>query len=111
LIALRRGDPVFSRPVPKEVDGAVLAPAAFVLRYFSESHGHRLLVLNLGTDLYLNPMPEPLLAPVLGKSWHIIWSSEDPKYGGLGTFPPSGDDNWRIPGNAAVVFSSEAPSE
>jgi len=82
-----------------------------VLRYFSESHGDRLLVVNLGTDLYLSPTPEPLLAPVWGKPWQVVWSSENPKYGGLGTFPPDQNDNWRIPGNAAVAFSSEAVGE
>lgn len=85
----------------------MLSREAFVLRYFSESAGDRLLVVNLGTDLYLSPSPEPLLAPPFEKSWHVIWSSEDPKYGGLGTFPPDADDNWRIPGNAAVVLSSK----
>ena len=108
LIALRRADPVFANPRPRGVDGAALSGYAFVLRYFSEAHGDRLLVVNLGTDLYLNPSPEPLIAPVYGREWHVIWSSEDPKYGGLGTFPPDSDDNWRIPGNAAVVLSSEA---
>jgi maltooligosyltrehalose trehalohydrolase len=107
LIALRRADPVFANPVAKGVDGAVLSDEAFLLRYFSESHGHRLLLVNLGTDLYLSPSPEPLLAPLEGGSWNVIWSSEDPKYGGLGTFPPDSEDNWRIPGNAAVVLSSE----
>jgi len=107
LIALRRNDPVFAHPRPRGVDGAVLLSSAFVLRYFSESHGDRLVLVNLGTDLYLSPSPEPLLAPVEGKSWRVIWSSEDPKYGGLGTFPPDAEDNWRIPGNAAVVLSSE----
>ncbi len=107
LIALRRTDAVFSNPQYRGVDGAVLAADAFVLRYFSASHGHRLLVVNLGTDLHFSPSPEPLLAPLAGESWHVIWSSEDPKYGGLGTFPPDTSDNWRIPGNAAVALSSE----
>ncbi len=111
LIALRRIDPVFSNPRHRATDGAVLGQEAFVLRYFSESHGDRLLVVNLGTDLYLSPSPEPLLAPLSGKAWQVIWSSENPKYGGLGTFPPAKDDNWRIPGNAAVAFSSEAVNE
>ena len=110
LIALRRSDPVFAHPLPRAVDGAVVGANAFVLRYFSEAHGHRLLVVNLGTDLYVSPNPEPLLAPVAGKAWTVIWSSEDPKYAGLGTFPPNTDDNWRIPGNAAVVLSSEEVS-
>jgi len=107
LIALRRADAVFSHPRPRAVDGAVLSTNAFVLRFFGEAQGDRLLVVNLGTDLYLNPSPEPLLAPVLGQPWRVIWSSEDPKYGGLGTFPPDAADNWRIPGNAAVAMSSE----
>jgi maltooligosyltrehalose trehalohydrolase len=110
LIALRSGDAVFSSPRCRGVDGAVLAPLAFVLRYFGEGNGDRLVVINLGTDLHLDPAPEPLLAPPFGKSWRVIWSSEDPKYGGLGTFPPDTEDNWRIPGNAAVVLSSEASS-
>jgi maltooligosyltrehalose trehalohydrolase len=109
LIALRREDAVFSDPRYRALDGAVLSAEAFVLRYFSEWNGHRLLVVNLGTDLYLCPSPEPLLAPLSGKSWNVIWSSEDPKYGGLGTFPPNAEDNWRIPGNSAVAFSSEPP--
>jgi maltooligosyltrehalose trehalohydrolase len=107
LIALRRTDAIFSKQEAGALDGAVLSADAFVLRYFSESHGDRLVVINFGTDLYLNPTPEPLMAPPLDTSWHVIWSSEDPKYGGLGTFPPASDDNWRIPGNAAVVLSSE----
>jgi maltooligosyltrehalose trehalohydrolase len=107
LIALRRADPVFSKPRAGSLDGAVLSADAFALRYFSKSSGDRLVVVNLGTDLYLSPSPEPLLAPPFQKSWNVIWSSEDPKYGGLGTFPPDSEDNWRIPGNAAVVLSSE----
>ncbi len=107
LIALRRSDPVFANPQYRGLDGAVLSASAFVLRYFSSAHGHRLLVVNFGTDLYFKPSPEPLLAPPAGEKWQVIWSSEDPKYGGLGTFPPDGLDNWRIAGNAAVVLTSE----
>jgi maltooligosyltrehalose trehalohydrolase len=109
LIALRRSDPVFSYPRYRGVDGAVLTPNAFVLRYFSESYGHRLLVVNLGTDLQLDPCPEPLLAPLPGSSWRVIWSSEDPEYGGVGAFPPDTGESWRIPGNAAVALASEWP--
>ena len=107
LIALRRSDPVFAKPIRRGVDGAVLGSDAFVLRYFSKEYGDRLLVVNLGTDCDLSPNPEPLLGPVSGKRWNVIWSSEDPKYGGLGTFPPDNEDTWKIPGNAAVVLSSE----
>lgn len=111
LIALRRTDPVFSNPQPHGVDGAVLTGSAFVLRYFSESHGHRLVLVNLGMDLHLDPSPEPLLSPLSGAPWRVIWSSEDPRYGGLGTFSPDTNDNWRVAGHAAVVLTSEAAGE
>ena len=39
-------------------------------------------------DLHLDPAPEPLLAPPADAGWIILWSSEDPKYGGTGTAAP-----------------------
>jgi maltooligosyltrehalose trehalohydrolase len=86
------------------VDGAVLAAEAFVLRYFGEGGDDRLVVANLGTDLRLDPAPEPLLAPPTGRAWEVEWSSEDPRYGGSGTARLDTPDNWRIPGHAAVVL-------
>src|SRR5262249_19239688 len=67
LLRLRREDPVFRSPQPRGVDGAVLGPEAFVLRFFEHPGGtggqDRLLLVNLGRDLKLEPAPEPLLAP------------------------------------------------
>jgi maltooligosyltrehalose trehalohydrolase len=105
LLELRRAEPAFSEP---RVDGAVLGPEAFVLRYFGDQPGgsdDRLLIVNLGHDLHLHPAPEPLLgAPNKGR-WENQWSSEDPRYGGSGTAPlDTPDDNWHIPGQAAVVL-------
>ena len=48
------------------VDGAVLGPEAFVLRFFGENGSDRLLLVNLGRDLDLDSAPEPLLAPPAG---------------------------------------------
>ena len=67
------------------LDGAVLSPDAFVLRFFGEDGDDRLLMVNLGIDLHLDPAPEPLLAPPADSEWRTLWSSEDPKYGGIGT--------------------------
>jgi maltooligosyltrehalose trehalohydrolase len=65
-----------------------------------------LLIVNLGPDLHLDPAPEPLLAPPRGAGWTLLWSSEDPRYGGSGTPQlESAFDNWRIPGHAAVVLA------
>ncbi len=105
LIRLRRKDPVLSHPRPHGIDGAVLSATAFVLRCFGPENNHRLLIVNLGSDLHLDPAPEPLLAPPRDHHWNVLWSSEDPKYGGTGTFPPDSDDNWRIAGHSALVLS------
>jgi maltooligosyltrehalose trehalohydrolase len=104
LIRLRRRDPVLRAPRRGGFDGAVLGSEAFVLRYFGGGQD-RLLVVNLGRDLRLDPAPEPLLAPPEGASWAVLWSSEDLRYGGLGTPPLESPENWRLPGQAAVLLA------
>jgi maltooligosyltrehalose trehalohydrolase len=104
LLRLRREDAVFRAQRPGGMDGAVLGPEAFVLRFFGEESDDRLLVVNLGRDLPMDPAPEPLLAPPQNKAWTILWSSEDPRYGGGGTAPLEGAENWHMPGHAAVVL-------
>jgi maltooligosyltrehalose trehalohydrolase len=103
LLALRRNDPVLGYR-PCRVDGAVLGDDAWLLRFFAEDGADRLLIINLGRDLHLDPAPEPLLAPVDGHGWEIGWSSESPRYGGAGTAPVYGIENWRLPGNTALVL-------
>jgi maltooligosyltrehalose trehalohydrolase len=104
LIALRRSDAVFSKPHRRGVDGAVLSAHAFALRYFSETHGDRLVLVNLGMDLHLEPCPEPLLAPMAGGPWRLLFSSEDPRYGGMGAPAPDTTQSWLIAGHSAVVL-------
>lgn len=106
LLKLRREDPVFHNPQPRGVDGAVLGSESFVLRFFGGEGGDRLLLVNLGVELNLTEQPEPLLAPLEDTGWKIIWSSEDPRYGGGGT-PPLGEQGWRIPGHAAMVLATD----
>jgi maltooligosyltrehalose trehalohydrolase len=83
----------------------VLGREAFAIRFLGETAGDRLLIVNLGMDRDLEPVPEPLLAPLTGLRWEVLWSSEDPKYGGSGA-PAREDDEgcWRLPGRAAVVL-------
>jgi maltooligosyltrehalose trehalohydrolase len=104
LLKLRRQDAVLRTQRPAGVDGAVLGGQAFVLRFFAEDGHDRLLLVNLGRDLHFDPAPEPLLAPPEHMSWQTLWSSEDPCYGGGGTPPLETEDNWHIPGEAAVVL-------
>jgi maltooligosyltrehalose trehalohydrolase len=106
LLALRRSDPVFSRPKPGGVDGALLAPEAAVLRFFGPEED-RLLLLNLGADLRREELPEPLLAPPEGDRWLLRWSSEAPEYGGGGTPEPFGAHGIRLPARSVLVLGPE----
>jgi maltooligosyltrehalose trehalohydrolase len=113
LLALRREDPIFAAQAAGRIEGAVLGPEAFVLRYYGEHDDSRLLLVNLGRDLFPNPLSEPLLAPPPGKCWMRLWYSEHPRYGGCGAPPLSANDYWRIPGHAAIVLrpGDEEPTD
>ncbi len=104
LLSLRRSDPVFRRPQPRGFDGAVLSDQAFVLRYFSEA-GDRLIVVNLGRDLNLASIADPLMAPPAGKRWKLLWSSDDFRYGGCGTPAPDHEAGWFIPGECTIALA------
>ena len=104
LLKLRKTEPLFLRQ-DRHFDGAVLGPEAFVARFFS--HDFRddlLLVVNLGAQLFLSPSPVPLLAPPENSEWQVLWSTEDPKYGGNGTPTLDSELNWIVPAHAAVVL-------
>ena len=111
LLRLRREDPVFSAQRPGGVDGAVLAAECLMLRFFGEMGDDRLLLVNFGVDLHLDPAPEPLLAPPDGMTWQTLWSSEDPRYGGAGTPRLDSEDNWRIPGHAAIALCATSTGQ
>lgn len=102
LLRLRREDPGIHSP--EHFDGAVLSGSALVLRFFRKTEGDRLLLANLGLDLEYDPAPEPLLAPPEDQEWQMVFSTEDPKYGGCGTAPLDGEKNWQVPGWTAVVL-------
>ena len=105
LIRLKRTDPVLRQAGSGDVDGAVLSSSAFLLRFFGVDGDDRLLLVNLGTDLYLNPAPEPLLAPVWQKSWRTLICTESPEYGGLGCADLDAEElNWILPGHAAALL-------
>jgi maltooligosyltrehalose trehalohydrolase len=93
------------------VDGAVLSAEAFVLRYFSATGDDRLLLVNLGRDIDLNPAPEPLLAPIKNHGWRVLWSSESTVYGGNSTPPMETKANWMLPAHCAVVMEPDENAE
>jgi maltooligosyltrehalose trehalohydrolase len=106
LIALRRNDSVFSLQGKAEIDGAVLAPETFVLRFYGRDGDDRLLLINLGRDLAPRFISEPIIAPPEQRSWELLWSSEDPRYAGGGVRPLETEGQWNVPGHAAVVLAA-----
>jgi maltooligosyltrehalose trehalohydrolase len=104
LLRLRREDPAFRQQRADRVSGALLSDEAFVLRYFAKG-GDRLLLVNLGRDVRLDILPEPLLAAPSESPWTIAWSSEDLAYGGGGVAPLERDDCWLLPAQATLVLA------
>ncbi|HXJ24027.1 MAG TPA: malto-oligosyltrehalose trehalohydrolase [Polyangia bacterium] len=106
LLRLRREDPAFAAADRRSLQGAIVERDALALRFFCQA-GDRLLVANLGRDLTLGSVAEPLLAPPAQARWRTLWSSEDPRYGGQGTGPVESDRGFHFPGQAAVVLAPE----
>jgi len=104
LLELRRTDPVLGQR-PCRIEGAALTDEAWMLRFFSRSGADRLLIVNLGRDLLLGPAPEPLLAPIEGQAWRLLWSSEAPVYGGSGGPAQDAVGDWLISGQSAIVLT------
>lgn len=76
------------RQPAERVDAAVVRDKLFVLRWPS-----RLLLVNLGDAVTIDPVDEPLL----GGEWTPSWSSGDAM-----------TELWRVPGHAAVVLTSSS---
>ncbi len=115
LLRLRRQDPTIRAGQRRgAIDGAVLGPEALVIRWLdpSEQGDDRLLLVNLGVELRLTVTAEPLLAPpATDRHWRVLWSSEEPGYGGGGTAEPETEEwNWRLAGHSAVVMTP-APTD
>ncbi|MGB9475011.1 MAG: malto-oligosyltrehalose trehalohydrolase [Candidatus Udaeobacter sp.] len=104
LLKLRREDSRFREQIPEGIDGAVLGPGSFVLRYFSKRGDDRLLLVNFGEDQVLRPASEPLLAPPLDCTWEPLWTSEAPRYGGAGATATVSQEQWILPGEFTVVL-------
>ena len=107
LLAMRCDDPAFSQSTERRIDGAVIGDAALLIRYITpDPAGHRLLLLNLGRDLHIGVVAEPLLAPPKGNRWTLAWSSENPAYDGAGQRPTDPEKFWILPSDTALVFST-----
>jgi maltooligosyltrehalose trehalohydrolase len=105
LIALRRTDPVLREQEWR--DGSAINEDVFVWRA-AGAGGDRLLVVNLRSDVAPPSVSEPLLAPPPGRRWRLLWSSNEPRYGGAGIRAPEDEDgNWYFPSRAALLLKDE----
>jgi maltooligosyltrehalose trehalohydrolase len=116
LAALRRSDPTLGAHAATgvSIEVAALTATCGIIRYFvdgpvgSAGPQERLLLVNVGCDLVLPTIAEPLLSPPARPQharWRILWSSEDPRYGGQGCAEPDSEEKgWRIPGAATVLL-------
>jgi maltooligosyltrehalose trehalohydrolase len=104
LLKLRREDSRFRLQSSGGIDGAVLGPASFVLRYFSEEKDDRLLIVNFGERQILKPAGEPLLAPTSGFGWETLWTSDAPRYGGADSMALASEEQWFLPAESTVAL-------
>jgi maltooligosyltrehalose trehalohydrolase len=109
LLRLRRETPAFARQpagAAGGIDGAVIGPQAFLLRYVARPEAEeRLLLANLGPDLRLSSIPDPLFAPPAGTEWRLVWSSEHPDYGGGGRREIDARRRFTLPADSVGVFA------
>jgi maltooligosyltrehalose trehalohydrolase len=64
------------------------------------------VIVNFGRDLNPGSLADPLAAPPGGGQWRVLWSSEDPRYGGSGAADFSPARGWHIAGHSTLVLTS-----
>ena len=111
LLRLRREDATLTgaRQGHLGFDGAWLAEGLFLVRFFGGSQDgadDRLLVVSLRADWRQPGVTEPLCAPPPGRSWKLVWSSEDVVYGGQGTRTLPEEEGIFFAGHAAELFAA-----
>jgi maltooligosyltrehalose trehalohydrolase len=106
LLRLRHFDDVLRDVGTDRVVIDTSAPRSSILlvRYTSDV-GDRLLVVNFA-DEYRCAMNDPLFAPVPGRSWAQLWSSEQVQYGGAGATSIPDADPWLLPATSALLFAT-----
>jgi maltooligosyltrehalose trehalohydrolase len=109
LLRLRREEPALKQRRTDRMHGSVLAERVLALRFLCDD-GDRLLVMNLGGDLELLPIAEPLVAPPAHVVWQTLFCSEDVKYGGSGFGSPWSAGKFMLPARSTLLFTvKDAP--
>ena len=100
VVALHRDLLRLRMEMTGRVRGAVIGAEVLALRY-----EQRLLIVNLGAEIRMDIVPEPLLAPPLDRRWELRWSSDSARYGGPGIIPIETKGTWIVPAHAAIVMN------
>ena len=100
VVALHRDLLRLRMEMTGRVRGAVISAEVLALRY-----EQRLIIVNLGAEIRMEIIPEPLLAPPLDRRWELRWSSDSPEYGGPGIIPIETKGTWIVPAHAAIVMN------
>jgi maltooligosyltrehalose trehalohydrolase len=104
LTTLRREDASLGQHAARLV-GSTLDDHTLLLRFIGRvAHEDRLLVVNLGPDIELGSVPDPLVAPPELFDWCVLWSSEDRAYGGVGIAGSCPPVKLVATGRATTVF-------
>jgi maltooligosyltrehalose trehalohydrolase len=113
LLQLRRSEKAILRAAnERTLDASVLGPAAFFIRFFGgDRESERLLLVNFGSDLYIDSVPDPLFASPRGFEWSLKWSSESPRYGGGGQRPVDFRSRWVLSADAALFLDTVPAAE
>ncbi|HTL70149.1 MAG TPA: malto-oligosyltrehalose trehalohydrolase [Candidatus Eisenbacteria bacterium] len=106
LLKLRREEPLLAAQDRHTLDGAVVGPQTFVIRWFAPDGRDTLLAVNLGAEQEFDPAPEPLLAVPRGSTWKLAWASESARYGGPGERHPLSRRGWVFPAESAVYLKA-----
>jgi maltooligosyltrehalose trehalohydrolase len=110
LLTLRRDDPSLGQHA-RRLEGAALRDQTLILRFFGEDPTtDRLAAINLGPDVNLATVGEPLVAAPAGASWSVLWCSEDVRYGGGGVAACAPPAVLMAAGHAATIFQTVARS-
>lgn len=109
LLRLRRETPSLRRSQQqRSTDASTLGENAFLIRFFGDRQEEdRLLMINLGSDLRIRSLPDPLYAPPSGHKWTPVWSSEDPRYDGAGQREIDVDEPWIFTAETALFFEPQ----
>ncbi|MBN1603288.1 MAG: DUF3459 domain-containing protein [Chitinispirillaceae bacterium] len=108
LLKIRHSDHVFSKNGLEFIDGAIISENLLCIRYCGNNDNEdRLVLCNLGIDITLSSIPEPLIAPPEGYSWKLTWYSENTLYGGNGFQEPLQDDKYCLAGKSLYYFATE----